>query len=221
MPFWTYLIVVGDAAVAIPLAVGIALVLMQQRAHARALTWALSFGAAFLTIVLGKVSFDFAGWSVPEIGLYSISGHAMLTTAVYPVLFALLAGDKPPVVRRTAIAAAAVLAVLMAVVLVAGHYHTLSETLLGGMLGAWVAWLNVSRMGATRFVMPYGLIALASLCAVLLAPTGAARAAKDGLWLRTGEWVGITERYVRFIERNPHSGGTRVRVVPVPVDAEF
>jgi hypothetical protein len=221
MAFWRYLIIVGDAAIALPLAVGIALVLLQQRAHARALGWALSFAAAFVVIVVGKASFDFAGWSLPSIGLYSISGHAMLTTAVYPVLFALLAGDRPPAVRRAAVAAGAVLALLMAVVLVAGHYHTVSETVLGGLLGAVVAAWNISRVGATRFVMPYGLIALAGLCAVLLAPTGAARAAKDGLWLRTGEWVGVTERYVRFIERNPHSGGTRIRVIPVPVDAEF
>lgn len=221
MAFWRVLIIVGDAAIAMPLAVGIGLVLLQQRVHGRALTWALSFGAAFLIILVGKASFDFAGWSVPAIGLYSISGHAMLTAAVYPVLFALLAGDRGPVARRAAVIAGGVLAVLMAVVLVAGHYHTLSETLLGGVLGAAVAWLNLSRMGQTRFVMPYGLIALAGLSAVLLAPTGAARAAKDGLWLRTGEWVGITERYVRFIERNPQSGGTSIRVIPVPVDAEF
>jgi hypothetical protein len=221
MSFWRYLIIVGDAAIALPLAVGIALVLVHQRVHARAFTWAWSFGAAFLAILLGKASFDFGGWSIPAIGLYSISGHAMLTTAVYPVLFALLAGGKPPTVRRNAVLAGAVLALLMAIVLVAGHYHTLSETILGGGLGAAVAWLNIARMDTTRFRMPYGLIALASLCAVLLAPTGAARAAKDGLWLRTGEWAGFTERYVRFIERNPHSGGTRVRVIPVPVDAEF
>jgi hypothetical protein len=221
MPFWTYLIVLGDAAIAIPLAVGVALVLTQQRAHRRALLWTASFAVAFLAILLGKASFDFAGWSWPEIGLYSISGHAMLTTAVYPVLFGLLAGDRPPALRRAAVLAGAALATAMAVVLVAGHYHTLSETLVGGALGAWVAWLNISRMAPTRFAMPYGLIALTSLCAVLLVPSGAARAAKDGLWLRTGEWAGITERYVRFIERDPQAGGTRIRVIPVPVDAEF
>lgn len=220
MNFWTPLITLGDAALAVPLAAGIALVLIQQRAWTRLLLWAASFGAAFFAIVLGKAHFDFTGWALPSIGMYSVSGHAMLTTAVYPVLFGMLAGDRPTL-RRVAVMAGCALAAAMAVALVLGRFHTVSETVLGGALGAGVAWLNLSRMPRVRFAMPYIPLALVALCAVLVIPKGAARAAKEGLWLRTGEWVGVSERYVRFIERGPFNGGTQVRVIPVPVDAEF
>jgi len=221
MPFWTYLIILGDAALAIPLAGGIALVLMQQRAWPRLLLWTASFALAFVAIVLGKAHFDFTGWSLPSIGMYSVSGHAMLTTAVYPVMFALLAGNRADRVRRTAMLAGWVIAAAMALVLVAGRYHTVSETLLGGALGAGVAWLNLSRMRPVRFAMPYLPIALAALCAILVVPTGAARAAKEGLWLHTGDWVGVSHRYVRFILRSPFEGGSQVRVISVPPDVEF
>ena len=221
MPFWTYLIILGDAALAISLAGGIALILMQQRAWPRLLLWLASFGLAFLAIVLGKANFDFTGWALPSIGMYSVSGHAMLTTAVYPVLFGLLAGNRADGVRRAAVSAGWAIAAAMALVLVAGRYHTVSETLLGAALGAGVACLNLSRMRPVRFAIPYLPIALAALCAILVVPTGAARAAKEGLWLHTGDWVGVSHRYVRFILRSPFEGGSQVRVISVPADVEF
>lgn len=221
MPFWTYLIILGDAALALPLAGGITLILMQQRAWSRLLLWGASFGLAFVAIVLGKAHFDFTGWSLPSIGMYSVSGHAMLTTAVYPVLLGLLAGNRADRVRHAAVSAGWLLAVAMALVLVAGRYHTVSETLLGGTLGAGVAWLNLSRLRPVRFAIPYVPIAVAALCAVLVVPTGAARAAKEGLWLHTGDWVGVSHRYVRFILRSPFEGGSQVRVIVVPADVEF
>ncbi|QEI07183.1 phosphatase PAP2 family protein [Pigmentiphaga aceris] len=221
MPSWTYVIIFGDAALAISLAGGIALVLMQQRAWSRLWLWIASFAVAFLAIVLGKASFDFTGWALPSIGMYSVSGHAMLTTAVYPVLFGLLACNRSSGVKRAAVLAGWAVAGVMAVVLVAGRYHTVSETVLGGAIGGCVAWLNLRRMQPMRLAIPWLPITIAGFCAVLVLPTGVARAAKTELWLRTGEWVGASERYVRFIERSPFEGGSHVRVILVPADVEF
>lgn len=105
-----------------------------------AVDWLGSLLAAATFVGLTKLAF--MGWGVGSSAwdFTGVSGHAMSSAAVYPLLFALAFGGSSHRSQRLAMAAGFALALLIAVSRLKVHAHSPSEVLTGGLLGAGVTF---------------------------------------------------------------------------------
>ncbi|MFC4523503.1 hypothetical protein [Cupriavidus pinatubonensis] len=197
-----------------PLAGFVAIRLAYQGLWKQAFYWIFTLCAGAAAIVAGKLAFEFGGWSIPSANLYSISGHAMLTASVYPMLLTVLGsiwGEKAARIgTRTGIG----VALLAAVALIAGRYHTVAETVIGMGVGFIVTWANLRpsrrKLPAVQAPALNGLVlglVLVVLASVSLYPI------RVQLWSKGLDWLGVTERYSRRIATDPISGGTVVTII--------
>ncbi|GJG94634.1 phosphatase PAP2 family protein [Cupriavidus pauculus] len=225
---WTLVVHSGGASLTIPLAGLVALRLAYLGLWKRACYWIMSLVGGAALILAGKLAFEFNGWSMPSVNVYSVSGHAMLTASVYPMLGAVLGSAWSQRMARIGLSAGICMALVVAVALVVGHYHTPAETLIGMTVGSAVAWINlrhlrrpdpqpVRRPAHTSRVSVLARLALCGFLFVFaLAGTSPV---KNRLWSRGLDWFGITERYSRYIDTDPVSGQVVVTVVKCQVAA--
>jgi membrane-associated phospholipid phosphatase len=140
---WLSITRFGGAGLTLPLAIAIALWLALGYTWRLAAAWLGLLGAAVGVVALTKIAFLGWGVGVRELDFTGVSGHAMLSTAVYPVaLFLMLMPTRAPVrLAGVALGLAAGLAVgLSRVVLDA---HSPSEAVAGCVVGAFAAVLFV------------------------------------------------------------------------------
>jgi len=212
MTLWAHVIPFGDSTWTLPLAVSIAVALLLGGDRARAIRWLACFGAGIALIVAGKLAFDLGGWCFPSIGFYSISGHAMQTTAIYPLLFMMLFSTVGPQAARWGFLLGLAASMFMAVTLLAGNYHTLSETLAGLAVGAMVVCTYLRWQPSLRPAHLYLLVALPVAVVLLVDMHGTVNPTKAALWQRAAVWLGATELYTRQIYTDPVNGTRRVFV---------
>lgn len=215
---WLLIVHSGGASLTIPLAGLVALRLAYLGLWRRACLWLLSLVGGAGLILAGKLAFEFTGWSMPSVNVYSVSGHAVLTASVYPMLGATLGSMLGTRMARIGLAGGICVAVLVAVALVVGQYHTPAETLIGMTVGFAVAWLNLYpfRQHAPRPARPARspMLARLALCGFLFVFALAGTSpVKSRLWSRGMDWFGVTERYSRSIDTDPVSGEVVVTVV--------
>ncbi|TDF62814.1 phosphatase PAP2 family protein [Cupriavidus sp. L7L] len=219
---WMLIVHSGGASLAVPLAGLVALRLAYLGLWERACYWLMSLVGGAAVILAGKLAFEFNGWSMPSVNVYSVSGHAMLTASVYPMLGAILGSAWGKRTARIGLSAGVLVAVLVAIALIVGHYHTLAETLIGMTVGFAVAWINLhpfrqpARQPARQRARPgrTPMLARLALCGFLFVfVLAATRPVKGRLWSHGMDWFGVTERYSRYIDTDPVSGQIVVTVV--------
>ncbi|MBE7941221.1 MULTISPECIES: phosphatase PAP2 family protein [Ramlibacter] len=145
-PFWHALTRLGEAQLALPLALAAAA--LQARApesRSQALRWMGWLGAAVLLTTATKVAF--IGWGLGSAALdfTGISGHTMFATAVYPPLAAALAASPSGRARRWATAAGLLLAVLVGLSRYRLGAHSASEVVAGWLTGGVVTAAVLGR----------------------------------------------------------------------------
>lgn len=144
--FWFLLSRLGEAQTALPAALLAAWVLVRHpQARSLALWWMALLGAAIVLTTASKLAF--IGWGIgsAELDFTGISGHAMFASAVYPLLLGtVVAARAPPAGRRIAVAAGFVLGVLVGVSRVVIGVHSVSEVVLGLLLGGLVSVLALA-----------------------------------------------------------------------------
>ncbi len=142
----------------------------------------------------------------------------MLTAAVYPVLFAVAGEAWSQRAARLGTIAGVCVAVMAAVALVVGSYHTVAETLIGMGVGFTVAWANPRRPPRELSVSRPPPIARLVLCAILIVMIPVSLyPIRARLWSHGLVWLGVSERYTRTIRMDPASGRTIVTVVQLPL----
>lgn len=210
---WVLIVHLGGASLTMPLAGMIALRLAYLGLWKRACYWLLSLVAGVAVILAGKLAFAFGGWSLPSVSVYSVSGHAMLTASVYPVLGAMLGSARGRQRAGYGLLAGVGVAALVATALVVGRYHTMAETLVGLAVGLTVAWINIHSSHVHARAAQTPMLARLALCGFLfLVVPAALYPIKVRLWSHGMHWFGITERYYRSIDTDPASGRTVVTV---------
>lgn len=122
----------GDLALTVPAALGIAAALAAARARRAALAWLLLFGAALGIVGADKIAFLGWGGGVPALDYRAASGHAAGVTALSPMLLALLLPRR----RRAAVVAGLAVGLSMVTLLVAQGEHSVAEALAGWAIGA-------------------------------------------------------------------------------------
>jgi len=140
---WYSITSLGGAGMTLPLAFAIALWLALGYSCRMAAGWLLLLGAAIGLVTVTKLAFLGWGVGVRELDFTGVSGHAMLSTAVYPVAFFLMLLPATRVIRLFGVVlglAAGVAVGLSRVVLSA---HSPSEAVTGCLTGALAALLFV------------------------------------------------------------------------------
>jgi membrane-associated phospholipid phosphatase len=140
---WYAITNLGGAGLAVPLAVAIALWLAAGYSWRMAASWLLLLGAAIGVVTLTKIAFLGWGVGVRELDFTGVSGHAMLSTAVYPVAFFLMLQGARPVVRGTGVAIGLAVGVAVGLSRVVLDAHSPSEAVTGCLVGALTALLFV------------------------------------------------------------------------------
>lgn len=164
MFIWPVLTRLGEAEILLPVAVLTALVLVWQRDTRRqALLWmACLFVAASLT-TLSKLAFIGWGLGSAALNFTGVSGHAMFSSSIYPLLLRTYLGGALGSRQRWALLLGCAVALVVGLSRIVIGVHSVSEVLAGWLLGAAVTaavllWAEPASMRA-RPLLPALLVA--------------------------------------------------------------
>jgi membrane-associated phospholipid phosphatase len=153
LPAWQLVTRLGEAEILLPASLLAALALL-RRAESRPLAawWVGLLAAAIVLTTASKIAF--IGWGIgwPAIDFTGISGHAMFSAAVYPLLLKMLASGRSPRARWLALGAGVAVALLVGVSRVVVGAHSVSEVVAGLVVGgaASAGALMLVRLPPTR-----------------------------------------------------------------------
>lgn len=162
---WTKIVHLGDTVVMIPVAAAIAAWLVTGRAWRTALWWCLIFTAGITLVAASKIAFLAWGSGIRSLDFKAISGHAMSTTAVIPVMFYLLLQRSPPITRAYGVLLGIVFGALMGILLVVLNEHSVSEAAAGCVIGGIVSlgfiWLSATSPmpSLNGWLIPFSVLA--------------------------------------------------------------
>lgn len=144
---WVSLINIGDTAVMIPMFIAILAWLFSGNSYRAAILWCTIFLAGFALVVGSKIAFLGWGFGIRSIDFKALSGHAMLTTAIMPIVFYVLLKSAPTAVRAAGVALGMAAGIIMGYSLVVFNFHTTAEVLGGYVVGSMVSlgFINLSR----------------------------------------------------------------------------
>ncbi|WP_025602016.1 phosphatase PAP2 family protein [Burkholderia sp. WSM2230] len=140
---WYSITSLGGAGMTLPLAFAIALWLAVGYTWRMAAGWLLLLGAAIGVVTVTKLAFLGWGVGVRELDFTGVSGHAMLSTAVYPVALFLMLLRTHPAVRVLGVLLGLAAGMAVGVSRVALSAHSPSEAVTGCLVGALAALLFV------------------------------------------------------------------------------
>ncbi len=166
MTLWESLSAIGDSRALLPLA--FVLALFVSPTHRRLLwRWAVAIAVVASATLASKIAFMGWGLGVRSLDFTGISGHAAMSSTLYPVVFWLLASGRSPRPWAWAIAGAA-LAVAIAWSRVPLGAHSLSEIIVGLGLG-----MTASACVLRGARVPAGVVAARIHAALLAIVAGA------------------------------------------------
>ncbi|MBU9263066.1 phosphatase PAP2 family protein [Burkholderia multivorans] len=166
---WITITAFGGAGLTLPLAITIAIWLVLGYSWQRAAGWLAVLATAIGVVALTKIAFLGWGIGVRAWDFTGFSGHAMLSTAVYPVaIFLALIRARTPV-RVAGIALGLAAGVAVGVSRVALDAHSPSESVTGCIVGAAAALVFIAaswravphRWSVPAVVASLGLVTVA------------------------------------------------------------
>ena len=155
----------GDAGLTIPLAAGCALWLGATDKR-EALVWLGTLVGALALVGVNKILYAGCGIEFRSIDFRVISGHTMLTSAVWGVTFGLLAGGRGVRWYRLGAVAGLALGALIGFCRVVQDAHTPIEVIAGWFLGSGIALFFLRRFFKQPRKMPGSVFAGLGLLAV-------------------------------------------------------
>ncbi len=180
---WKLLSSLGDSRWLLPMIAILLISLPRSGFKWRALT-AIAFTAA-LTLA-SKLAYMGWGLGISGIDFTGFSGHAAMSSAIYPVAGALLAGT-PRLARTAGFAAGAILALLIGWSRIPLHAHSLSEVVAGLVLGITAAAWTVRAKGPPE--RPSHWILTAALVAGLALPIAAPHLRTHEVVVELAKWL--------------------------------
>jgi len=140
---WYAITSLGGAGMTLPLAFAIAIWLAVGYSWRMAAGWLVLLGAAIGVVTVTKLAFLGWGVGVKELDFTGVSGHAMLSTAVYPVSLFLLLLPARPAVRLIGVLVGLAAGTAVGLSRVVLSAHSPSEAVTGCLVGALAALLFV------------------------------------------------------------------------------
>ena len=177
-PYWITRF--GEMGIILPLAAALSLwMVVSTRAIRPALRWLVPLGLAVGLTSLSKIAFIGWGLGIAAIDFTGFSGHAMFSSAIYPVLGYTLAAQwsRQPQPRIFAMLAGYALALVIGWSRVHIQVHSVSEVVAGLALGAsasgWTIW-RMSQNLAIPNPHPHRWVLLALMGWLAVMPVHAA-----------------------------------------------
>lgn len=136
---WYTITNLGGAGLTLPLAFAIALWLVAGYSFRMGASWLLLLGVATGLVTATKIAFLGWGVGIHELDFTGVSGHAMLSTAVYPVAFFLMLQRVPNGVRVAGVVVGLAIGVAVALSRVVLDAHSPSEAVAGCVIGSLTA----------------------------------------------------------------------------------
>jgi membrane-associated phospholipid phosphatase len=140
---WYSITSLGSAGLTLPLAVAIALWLALGYSWRMAAGWLLLLGVAIGVVTVTKLAFLGWGVGVRELDFTGVSGHAMLSTAVYPVALFLMLLPARPALRLVGVLIGLAAGIAVGLSRVVLDAHSPSEAITGCTVGALTALMFV------------------------------------------------------------------------------
>lgn len=166
--YWHLLTRLGEVQILLPAAL-LAMLVLAHRADTRPLAtiWLGLLGLTTLLTTASKIAF--IGWGIGSAWLdfTGISGHTMFAAAVYPLLLGTLTSRLPPWGQKAAVAAGYALALLVGVSRLEVGAHSVSEVVVGLLLGGAASALAIASAGLPRARIGASLTVLVALWIVL------------------------------------------------------
>jgi membrane-associated phospholipid phosphatase len=151
--YWLLITRFGEAQNLLPAALWVCLALVRAEAtRPLAYRWLLGLTLVSLLDTASKVAFIGWGWGLERWNFTGFSGHAMFSAAIYPLLMATLAASRAPGWRQVGLGAGFALAALVAVSRVMVDAHSVSEVVLGLLLGSALTLLTILSAGLPQVV---------------------------------------------------------------------
>ncbi|QGZ63646.1 phosphatase PAP2 family protein [Paraburkholderia acidisoli] len=166
---WYSITNLGGAGLTLPLALAIALWLAAGYSWRMAASWVVVLGVAIGLTTITKIAFLGWGVGIRELDFTGFSGHAMLSTAVYPVAFFLMLQSAPSALRVTGMLAGLAMGVAVAFSRVVLDAHSPSEAVTGCILGALAALVFARYWWQARAQRVSAAIVTLSLVGVVIA----------------------------------------------------
>lgn len=140
---WYSITSFGGAGLTLPLAIAIALWLALGYTWRMAAAWLLLLGAAIGAVTLTKLAFLGWGVGVRELNFTGLSGHAALSTAVYPVALFLMLLPARPAFRLAGVVLGLAVGITVSFSRIVIDAHSPSEAITGCIVGAITALMFV------------------------------------------------------------------------------
>jgi hypothetical protein len=140
---WYSITSLGGAGLTLPLAFAIALWLALGYSWRMAAGWLVLLGVAIGVVTVTKLAFLGWGVGVRELDFTGVSGHAMLSTAVYPVALFLMLLPARPSIRLVGVLLGIVAGMAVGLSRVVLEAHSPSEAITGCIVGALTALVFV------------------------------------------------------------------------------
>ncbi|GAB2882173.1 phosphatase PAP2 family protein [Paraburkholderia jirisanensis] len=141
--YWYLTSSIGGASVTLPLTLAIALWLALGYSTRLAFGWVALVAAAASIVTLTKLAFLGWGIGVRALDFTGLSGHAMMSTAVYPVACFLVLLPARAKARIAGLAVGFCIGIAISFSRVVVEAHSPSEAIAGCLMGAVVALLFV------------------------------------------------------------------------------
>lgn len=170
MDTWNLLTDFGDCAVLLPMVlITVAWLLSRPSTRHNGLLWAATVLACGGIVALSKLVYMAWGVGLPGLDFIGFSGHTALSCVVWPALPALLVPPRHRQLRRALVAAGVVLALGIACSRLSLGAHSISEVVLGALLGLGLTALFLSlRQHTARLGVPVWQVGASLLVALLL-----------------------------------------------------
>lgn len=174
---WYAITNLGGAGLTLPLALAIALWLAAGYSWRMAASWLLLMGASVALVTVTKVAFLGWGVGVRQLDFTGVSGHAMLSAAVYPVAFFLMLQGVRTRLRIAGVLVGLAVGVAVACSRVVLDAHSPSEAITGCIIGALTAlvfvryWWNAQSGRLSASAVTVSLAALTFVMHDVRVPT--------------------------------------------------
>ncbi|HEL3818005.1 TPA: phosphatase PAP2 family protein [Stenotrophomonas maltophilia] len=169
MTFWESLSALGDSRALFPLATVLALFLPTSHRHLL-WRWAVAITVVAATTLASKIAFMGWGFGLEHLDFTGISGHAAMSSVLYPVALWLLASGRSRHLRAWA-GVGAGLAVAIGCSRLPLRAHSPSEIIIGLSLGlAASAWVLRHGQILGNILAVHGRPALLAIAAAMATP---------------------------------------------------
>lgn len=193
MEAWDLITRFGEAQLMLPAGLALVAWLAWCGERSSAVLWLslLSFAVALTTAT--KIAFIGWGIWIASLNFTGISGHAMHSAAVFPLLMRCFSASSSRRTQQLAVAAGYMIAALVAVSRVAVHTHTPPEVLAGFALGGAASGLALRYGTVPRHHLPRWLLGVL-VGALFINPTAAPSLPTHDMVTRVALWLSGHDR---------------------------